>query len=284
MSDRFIEKSFLYLLVVSILVHAAAFTLLYLAPEKKKQAEPEPLMVDLQDMPQLQQPVPRNVPPVPRMADKKQRVARETAPRGESPREKQVPQPSPTVPRTQITHREEPLPSPRKTDRAVPPSPDSGRSALLARPRKSTSPSPDLAQLFPSASRMARLEENYRRKYSSEVEEGDTKFLNTDDIQFGSFLRRFETSVYGVWRYPTEASQQGIEGITPVKITFNRKGEIEKVVLLESSGSKILDDEVMRALKLVGPIGSLPKGYDRDQFNLIAFFQYGISRGGRAIR
>jgi protein TonB len=131
---------------------------------------------------------------------------------------------------------------------------------------------------------MARLEESYRKKYSSEVEEGETRFLNTDDILFGSFLRRFESSVYGVWQYPAEAARRGIEGVTPVRITFNRKGEIEKVTLLESSGSRVLDDEVLRALKLVGPIGSLPKGYDRDQFNLIAFFQYGLSRGGRSIR
>lgn len=71
----------------------------------------------------------------------------------------------------------------------------------------------------------------------------------------------------------------GIEGVTPVRITFNRKGEIEKVELLQSSGSRILDDEVLRTLHEIGPIGSFPKGYDKDKFKLIAFFQYGIVRG-----
>jgi len=127
---------------------------------------------------------------------------------------------------------------------------------------------------------MARLEESYRKKYGPEVAEGETKFLNTDDIMFGSFLRRFETAVYGVWRYPQEAAQLGIEGVTPVRITFNRKGEIEKVEILESSGSRILDNEVLRTLRMVGPIGGFPRGYDKDQFNLIVFFQYGIARGG----
>jgi protein TonB len=131
---------------------------------------------------------------------------------------------------------------------------------------------------------MARLEEGYRKKYSSEVEDGETKFLNTDDNLFGSFWRRFETSVYGVWRYPAEAARQGIEGVALVKITFNRKGLIEKVEILESSGSKILDEEVIRTLKLVGPVGSFPRGYDKDELNLITFFEYGISRGGRSLR
>ncbi len=65
----------------------------------------------------------------------------------------------------------------------------------------------------------------------------------------------------------------------PVKITFNRKEEVENIQLLDSSGSKILDNEVFRTLHLVGPIGSFPKGYDKDKFNLIAFFQYRIIRG-----
>ena len=70
---------------------------------------------------------------------------------------------------------------------------------------------------------MSKLEESYRKKYGPEVADGETRFLNADDIQFGSFLRRFENSVYGVWRYPAEAAMMGIEGITPVKITFNRQ-------------------------------------------------------------
>ena len=125
---------------------------------------------------------------------------------------------------------------------------------------------------------MARLEENYRRKFEKDVAEGDTKFLNTDDIQFGSFLRRFENSVYGVWRYPGQASRNGIQGVTPVRITFNRRGEVVHVELLESSGAKVLDDEVFRTLKMNGPVGGFPRGYNKDEFHLIAFFQYGMTR------
>jgi periplasmic protein TonB len=82
--------------------------------------------------------------------------------------------------------------------------------------------------------------------------------------------------------YPQAAAQLGIEGVTPVKITFNRGGEIVHVTLLESSGSQILDEEVTRSLKQLGPIGSFPKGYTGETFNLIAFFQYRIG-GGRLL-
>jgi periplasmic protein TonB len=77
----------------------------------------------------------------------------------------------------------------------------------------------------------------------------------------------------------------GIEGVTPVKITFNRHGEIVATELLQSSGSKILDNEVIRTLGKIGPVGSFPKGYEKETFNLIAFFHYGISQGAtRSLR
>jgi protein TonB len=135
--------------------------------------------------------------------------------------------------------------------------------------------------LYPSAARMARIEESYRKKYGPEVAEGTASFLNTDDILFGSFLRRFENAVYGVWRYPAEAAKLGIEGVTPVKITFNRRGEVVGRELLQSSGSRILDDEVLRTLSVIGAVGSFPRGYDKETFSLIAFFHYGITGGAQ---
>ena len=169
---------------------------------------------------------------------------------------------------------------PAKTfPRETPVTPGSSASALL-KPKTPNTQQTQQPQLFPSANRMAKLEDSYRRKFEDEIAEGETRFLNSDDILFGSFLRRFETAVYGVWRYPQEAAMKGIEGITPVRITFNRDGSInyEKSQILESSGSRILDDEVMRTLRSIGPVGGFPKGYDKDEFHLIAFFQYGGAR------
>jgi protein TonB len=137
----------------------------------------------------------------------------------------------------------------------------------------------DPSRLFPGAERLARLEEGYRRKYGPEVAESDASFLNTDDFQFGSFLRRFENAIYGVWRYPSDASRLGVEGVTAVRITFNRRGEVEKYEILEGSGSRLLDEEVGRTLRTVGRIGGFPSGYDKEHFHLIAFFHYSIVRG-----
>jgi protein TonB len=276
-TDRYIEKTFLYLLALSFLLHAALFTVIIFLPQEKKVAKEEPVMVDLQDLPPSKETPAREKKEVKRFAEEKRRVARETAPKGEMERERIASAPQRAVQPSAKPQRQRGEMAPAQPEKGRTPFREAQPGESLLKPREERPT--NLARLFPTPGRMARLEESYRKKYDQEVEEGETKFLNTDDIQFGSFLRRFETAVYGVWSYPEEAARRGIEGMTPVRITFNRKGEIEHVEMLDSSGSTILDDEVLRTLHHIGPVGSLPKGYTKDKFFLIAFFSYGITRG-----
>jgi len=285
-SDQFVEKNFLYLLLASVVLHVVLFSALYFWPKEQQQLLSEPTFIDLQDMTELkaipQQPEPEQARP----SDQRRRVTRETAPRpvpqAQAPSVKSSPsatarvQPAPGAPGGATGRTAQPSATGSSVSELLRRKPQaegagngSGDGSATGKVRPN---------LMPSATRMARLEENYRRRFADDIDDGTTRFLNTDDIQFGSFLRRFETAVYGVWRYPQEAALQGIEGVTPVKITFNRNGEIVKVQLLESSGSRILDDEVFRTLRLVGPMGTFPRSYGKDEFNLIAFFQYGNAR------
>ena len=284
MSDKSVEKTFLYLLTLSVLLHLAVYQLITRIPPGQVQRAQEPTMVDLTDLPELP-PEPRQIPrrpePAPelkRSAEMPQRATREISPKRESAIERIIP-----PPRSAPVDRPATGPVSRT---AEPPPPQAEKSAKapvtrgegILKPK--TAQTPDRSRLFPSATRLARLEDSYREKYRREVEQGDTSFLNTDDIQFGSFLRRLETAIYGVWHYPQAALLRGIEGTTPVRITFNRSGEIVRVDLLETSGSVILDEEVLRTLKQLGPIGSFPKGYSGEHFKLILFFHYG-NGGGR---
>jgi periplasmic protein TonB len=270
MPDRYVEKSFLYLVLFSLVAHIVAFAVLALIPDRKESPRPEPMMVDLRDLPEVPelQPVQKAAP---RISEKVRRVPGEISPRGFDSRETVASAPARPIPAFPSAPAA-PLPVPRGSIPAV----EIPGGDLF---RKRSPEKTDIARLFPSAGRLAAMENTYRKKYEAEVEEGDASFLNTEDVLFGSFLRRFETAIYGVWRYPSDAARMGIEGVTPVKITFNRKGEVEKVQLLESSGSKILDDEVLRTLHAVGPMGALPRGYPKENFHLIAFFRYGIVRG-----
>ncbi|MDD2851606.1 MAG: TonB family protein [Desulfuromonadaceae bacterium] len=256
MSDRYIEKSFLYVLCLSLLLHLGLCALLYYFHPAAVKPPKEPVFIDLQEIPELKQPS-RQHPDTQRRAEQRVVVPKESAPRGDAPHDSQQ-SARPTSPQ-QVA-------------------PGSSTASLLKPKQRAVQQLPTIQQLFPDAGRMAKLEESYRRKFENDVAEGDTRFLSNDDIVFGSFLRRFEGAVYGVWRYPQEAALRGIEGITPVRITFNRRGEITNIQQLESSGARILDEEVLRTLHAIGPVGGFPKGYDKEEFHLIAFFQYGSTR------
>ncbi len=301
MADSSVEKIFLYLVGVSLLLHVAAFALFYYLPEEKPPLKQEPYMVDLREMPDTPPPPPRQEE-TKRLSDQRRRIPKEAAQK----RSKEMARPAPATPsrRTQQPASAQPSRQPtvkleqpgrqenhlaKPAPQQIKPRPEPGDIPSSEQPPaqdffKPNRKSPQMDKLFPNAGKMARMEEMYRKKFEADVAEGDTNFLNTDDIQFGSFLRRFESAIYGVWRYPTEAARQGIEGVVPVRITFNRKGVVEKVEILESSRSRILDDEVIRTIHALGPIGGFPRNYTKDEFHLIAFFQYNITRGGMSGR
>jgi protein TonB len=283
LDQGFIEKNFIYLVALSLALHLLLAAVIVNLPQPTKPLTQEPVMVDLQDLPEpkASQPAPDEVK---RLDEFRRRVPREMAPRGDAGLDRLLPSPPTPQPRTRPQTPTPPALRGKTGDMTVP-EPQPRRGEGLFRVPATPQPTvPDLNRLMPSAERLAKLEESYRRKFREQVEEGDAHFLNTNDLQFGSFLRRFETAVYGVWRYPQEAVRLGIEGMTPVRITFNRQGEVENVTVLESSGSKILDEEVLRTLRKVGKIGSFPRGYDKESFTLIAFFHYGIASGARSLR
>lgn len=279
MTNQYIEKKFLYLIFLSLLLHLGVFAGLYYFPTSPQAPQKEPVFIDLQQMPEPKQ------PPEPRQQDTKRRseqrirVPRESAPRGDAPQDVQAieKQTTPSAERQSAPTAKPSRPS-LSAPRQPPIAPGSSTASLLKPKQETVQQPPSVQHLFPGANRLAKLEESYRRKFENDIADGDTRFLNSDDIVFGSFLRRFEGAVYGVWRYPQEAAMKGIEGITPVRITFNRQGEITKIQQLQSSGARILDEEVLRTLRAIGPVGGFPKGYDKDEFHLIAFFQYGGTR------
>lgn len=268
-------------MALSFLLHVAGVVLWQLWPQEKPQKQPEAQFIDLQDMPEIKPQQPVQQPKVVRKSDRQRRVAKEMLPKAVPAQPRQavaprIPTRPPASPAQQVQSAH--VPDSRPAEQ-----PGGSSARELFKPRKSEPKTggsgPPQPNLMPSASRMAKLEENYRRRFADEIADGGTQIgLNTDDIKFGAFLSRLSTQIYLVWRYPHEAAVKGIEGVTPVRITFNRKGEIVRVQLIESSGSKILDDEVIRTLKMIGPLGSLPKDYTKDEFHLVAFFQYGNAR------
>lgn len=87
-TDRYIEKTFFYLLALSLLLHTAMFMVIIFLPQEKKVAKEQPVMIDLQDLPPSKETPAREKKEVKRFAEEKRRVVREKAPKGEMERER----------------------------------------------------------------------------------------------------------------------------------------------------------------------------------------------------
>jgi periplasmic protein TonB len=81
----------------------------------------------------------------------------------------------------------------------------------------------------------------------------------------------------GNLNYPEEARRRGLAGKVRVAVLINDKGGVEGVEILESSGVKVLDDAVIRIVRLAAPFGAFTDSMreEADQFEIIRTFDFG---------
>ena len=130
-----------------------------------------------------------------------------------------------------------------------------------------------------SPATMARLESDWQRKLREGVQKGDTVWLDTEQDLLISFFRRFKANIYNVWNYPERARLREEQGECLLRIVVSRRGTIDSVELLQSSGSRDLDEEAMRAVRKGAPYGPLPSAYPHPQLKIMAYFSYHLSKG-----
>lgn len=292
------EPMLLWALLASILLHLLMGLTMALLPDLGQQRAPEPIIVEV--LPPRRQPpprpreleAPRNPPTVQRREQPAKRLGpddriarKETAPQGDDSEDRQpsarvprsvarpaapsAPASSPAAPATPPTAGEA-TPRPVSPQEEFPPAPGTG----------SGKPQPTLEQLTSLApSTKARIESNWRRQAREGVERGDTVWLDTEHDLLVSFFKRFRDNIYLVWNYPERARMREEQGQCLLRIVVSREGTIDDVQLLESSGSHDLDEEAIRAVRKGQPYGPLPSAYPHPRLNIMAYFNYTLSRG-----
>ena len=188
--------------------------------------------------------------------------------------EPQQPQPQPERPAVPETEPARVTPEGERPQSESAPQPEAAPRPEPAAPAK---PLPDLQALTRiSPQTLASIESEWRRKHRPNLDQGDTVWLDTEQDLLNSFMRRFRDKIYLVWDYPAEALRLMQQGTCLLRITINRRGDVENVQLLESSGYPLLDREAMESVRQGATYGPLPRAYPHEQLNIMAFFQYGI--------
>lgn len=222
-------------LALSLALHALALLILYFPLRPTLAPRPESIPVSLLPIPEKITPAPAR-PAAPRAA--RTRLSRTPAiiAKKDSPN---LYEKSGKAQNRSAAREESPAPTP------TPPPP---AQTIVPEPSVvSERPLPSLKDLLPSAS------------WSSSSERDATPVnLNTRDPVYASYFTRIKQLIDSQWEYPELALRYGLQGRLTLQFIISGNGRLEQLRLIRSSGSQLLDDEALRAIKAASPFPPIP--------------------------
>jgi protein TonB len=102
--------------------------------------------------------------------------------------------------------------------------------------------------------------------------------LNTSDVRYAPYTQSVKQWIEARWEYPDLAKHYGLQGRVVVEFTILQNGYIEFLALVRSSGSKLLDEEAVRAIKAAVPFKPFPRSIQEPSLRIIAGFVYSDQR------
>jgi protein TonB len=102
--------------------------------------------------------------------------------------------------------------------------------------------------------------------------------LNTTDPKYITYVGKIRQSIESEWQYPEMALRYGLQGKLALEFTILGNGQLEGLRLIRSSGSSLLDDEAMRAIKAAAPFPPIPPWIRPNPLRISATMEYRDSR------
>ena len=179
-----------------------------------------------------------------------------------------------------IPPRERPVRKPVK-QKLEPPKPKETMVAkVMERPKVLPRPKPPVLPPSQGVPRLRKLPllsgadlERYA-KLDEDAEDSEVVSLDTRDFRYISYFAHIKRKIELTWSYPEEAARAGIYGELMLRFTLLRNGRLEDVKLVRSSGSRILDEEAIRAVKFANPYNPFPRRITKNRLRINAVFSY----------
>jgi periplasmic protein TonB len=141
-------------------------------------------------------------------------------------------------------------------------------------------PIPDAASLIDKSYQLSGLIANLDNRDVNQARKGRKRAISasihraSDALYLDSWRRKIER--IGNQNYPLEAKTQKVFGNLTLKVAINRDGTIDKVQIVASSGSKLLDDAALRIVRLAAPFNPLTEemAKDTDILEIIRVWQF----------
>ena len=98
--------------------------------------------------------------------------------------------------------------------------------------------------------------------------------LDTKDPQYVTYFNSIKRAIEVVWQYPELALRYGLQGRLLLEFSIAGNGDIESAKIVRSSGSNLLDEEALRAVKAAAPFGPIPPWLGKNRIDIVASFEY----------
>jgi protein TonB len=102
--------------------------------------------------------------------------------------------------------------------------------------------------------------------------------LNTRDPIFVSYFNKIRQSIESEWEYPELALRYGLQGKLSLEFTIANDGQLAQLRLVRSSGSQLLDEEAIRAIKAAAPFPPIPPWIKPNPLPISASMEYHDNR------
>lgn len=256
----FLDISYLRFLAVSIVVHMATFLILYPA-RPIRVGEPENITVSILETPENREPA---ITPVPESAARPTRTPEVVGKKTSPPSRAQAQPAAPEQPakrnnelaRVESTSPPQPTPTPAPAPREAVPE----QSVIAERPL------PTIKELLPPLS------------WSADSRGSAPVSLNTRDPVYVSYFVRIKHLIESQWEYPELALRYGLQGRLSLEFTIGANGQLEQLRLVRSSGSQLLDEEALRAIKAAAPFPPIPRWIKSNPLSISAAMEYHDNR------
>jgi protein TonB len=98
--------------------------------------------------------------------------------------------------------------------------------------------------------------------------------LNTTDPQYVTYFGSIKRSIELEWQYPELALRYGLQGKLMLQFAIRNNGELESASIVRSSGSHVLDEEAVRAVRAAAPFKPIPSWIGKNRIEIVASFEY----------
>jgi len=137
---------------------------------------------------------------------------------------------------------------------------------------------PNTGDLFPSVESLARLKRRPARDLDEAIEKGELINLNTKEYKYISYFLSIKRAVESCMSYPEDMSLQGISGGGMVAFGIRKDGKVSEAKIVQSSGYKSFDKEVVRSILMASPLNPIPKSLNKNRLFLVWPFEFVLFR------